>query len=144
MLTYILLASIFLPKNHEIITRYFKAVIVHSFKSTILIFSIFISYIVGDFIINYIGFKASALQLEFYNIMRYGEGSFLDQGAIQVAIGLLVGVMNVAGGLLSAILIFVLITKGSNLVYQAIIGQSGGADDNMESEAAGKMKSKGV
>jgi hypothetical protein len=139
MLTYVLLAVIFFPKNYDIIQRFFKSVIVHSFKSLILIISVFLTYVLSTFFQNYSRFKSDELLMQLYNILD--DGSILP---VPFSVSLLSSLMNVVGVILSSILIYLLITKASNIVYEALLGEKSSTSDEMENAGEQKLKSKGL
>lgn len=139
MLTYVLLAVIFFPKNYEIMQRFFKSVIIHSFKSLILIISVFLTYVLSTFFQNYSKYKSDEMLMQMYNILD--DGSILP---VPFNVSLLSSLMNVVGVILSSVLIYLLITKASNIVYEALLGEKSSTSDEMETQGENKLKSKGL
>lgn len=139
-LTYVMFAIIFFPKNYEVMQRYFKAVFLHSLKSTILIISIFITYVLTEFVKNYSNFKSDQMLMNVYNALD-NTGKFTP---VPFSVSLLSSLMQIAGTLLSVILVYLLLTKGTAIIYEALSGEKTQTSDEMENVAEQKIKSKGM
>ncbi|MCK5110412.1 MAG: hypothetical protein KAQ94_02740 [Arcobacteraceae bacterium] len=137
LLSYFLLPVCFMPNNHRIIGTYFKTIFIHSYKSTLILLSSLVAFIMSDLIKQFSNITIRKTILESQSMLNLGTLSSMSLAVLE---GVLIVVMSLA----SIFLIYTLISKASEFVMQAVGSTFKDSTSDMLQDVAQKTRQKGV